>query len=174
MLFSRRRFIRCPPCHLAVEDLLTQLLRRYTPMVRQIIQCWRPYSAAKTSMVASTWPTDRPTLPLDQGVGSSGVEDFVLAHLCLDSNWASDRPTVSTLRPSDHPVLLSSLLLLCNSSGASRNWTVGSSDGVNFVWPIAQCTNYTDAMHRWYCRFIRRCLFFSFSSRLQLGSLLQL
>jgi hypothetical protein len=31
-----------------------------------------------------------------------------LARLCLDSNEASDRPTVSPLRPSDHPVLLSS------------------------------------------------------------------
>jgi hypothetical protein len=47
-------------------------------------------------------------------VSSSGAEDFVVARLCLDSNWASDRPTVSSLRPSDHLVLLSSLLLLCN------------------------------------------------------------
>jgi hypothetical protein len=51
---------------------------------------------------------------------------------------------VSSLRPLDHPVLLSSLLFLCNSSGASRNWTVGSSDGVNFILSDAQCTNYTD------------------------------
>jgi hypothetical protein len=118
---------------------------------------------AKSSLLASTRPSDRPTLPLDQGVGSSGAEDFVLAHLCLDLNWASDRPMVSSLRPSDHPVLLSSLLFLCNSSGASRNLIVGSSDGVNFVWPTAQCTNYIDAMHRWYHRFIRRCPFFFFS-----------
>jgi hypothetical protein len=120
--------------------------------------------AAKSSLLSFTRPSDRPTLPLDQGVGSSGAEDFVLARLCLDSNWASDRPTVSSLRPSDHLVLLPSLLFLCNSSGASRNCTVGSSDGVNFVWPAAQCTNYTDAMHRWFRRFIRRCVFFSFSS----------
>jgi hypothetical protein len=39
--FSRRRFIRCPPRHLAIEDLLTQLLRRYTPTVRRIIRYWR-------------------------------------------------------------------------------------------------------------------------------------
>jgi hypothetical protein len=62
-------------------------------------------------------------------IGSSGAKDFVLARLCLDSNWASDRPTVSSLRPSDHPVLLSSLLFLCNSSDATKRWTVGSSDG---------------------------------------------
>jgi hypothetical protein len=35
---------------------------------------------------------------------------------------------VPPLRPSDHPVLLS-LLLLCHSSDATRKWTVGSSEG---------------------------------------------
>jgi hypothetical protein len=85
--------------------------------------------ATKSSLLAFTRPSDRPTLPLDQGVRSSGAEEFFLARLCLDSNWASDRPTVSSLRPSDHPVLLSSLLFLCNSSDATRKWTVGSSDG---------------------------------------------
>jgi hypothetical protein len=40
---------------------------------------------------------------------------------------------VSSLRPSDHLVLLSSLLFLCNSSGASTKWTVGSFDGANFI-----------------------------------------
>jgi hypothetical protein len=85
--------------------------------------------ATKSSLLASTRPSDRPTLPLDQGVRSSGAEDFVLARLCLDSNWASDRLTVSSLRPSDHPVVLSSLLFLCNSSDATRKCSVGSSDG---------------------------------------------
>jgi hypothetical protein len=85
--------------------------------------------ATKSSLLASTRPSDRPTLPFDQGVRSSGAEGFILARLCLDSNWASDRPTVSPLRPSDHPVLLSSLLFLCNSSDATRKWTVGLSDG---------------------------------------------
>jgi hypothetical protein len=61
---------------------------------------------------------------------------------------------VSSLTLSDHPVLLSPLLFLCNSSGASTISIVGSSDGVNFVWLAAQCNNYTDAMHRWYRRFI--------------------
>jgi hypothetical protein len=130
--------------------------------------------AAKMSLVASTWPSDRSTLPLDHGVGSSSAEDFISTRLCLDSNWASDRLMVSSLRPSDHLVLLSSLLFLRYSSGASTKWTVGSSYGGNFILPPAQCTKCSDAMHRWYRRFIRRCLFPSFSSRLQLGSLLQL
>jgi hypothetical protein len=85
--------------------------------------------ASKSPLLVSTRPSDRPTLHLDQGVGSSGAEGFVLTRLCMNSNWASDRPTVSPLRPSDHPVLLSSLLFLCNSSDATKRWTVGSSDG---------------------------------------------
>jgi hypothetical protein len=115
------------PCHLAVEILwhnCSDAIHR-----RCVGSSGAEDPAAKTSLVASTRPSDRPTLPLDQGVGSSGVEGFVLACLCLDSNWASDRPTVSSLRPSDHPVLLSSLLFLCDSSDATRKWTVGSSDG---------------------------------------------
>jgi hypothetical protein len=97
--------------------------------------------ATKSSLLASTRPSDRPTLPLDQGVGSSGVVGFVLARLCLDSNQALDRLTVSPLKPSDHPMLLSSLLFLCNSSDATRNWTVGSSDGAS---GFNQCTNSSD------------------------------
>jgi hypothetical protein len=41
-------------------------------------------------------------------VDSSGSEAPVLAHLCLDSNEASDIPMMSSVRPSDHPVLLRS------------------------------------------------------------------
>jgi hypothetical protein len=78
------------------------------------------YSALKSPLLASTRPSDRPTLHLVQGVGSSGAEGSVFARLCMNSNWASDRPTGSPLRPSDHPVLLSSLLFLCNSSDATK------------------------------------------------------
>jgi hypothetical protein len=115
------------PHHLAVEILwhnFSDVIHR-----RSVGSSGAEDPATKSSLLASTRPSDRLTLPLDQGVGSSGVEGFVLAPLCLDSNWASDRPTVSPLRLSDHPVLLSSLLFLCNSSDASRNWTVGSSNG---------------------------------------------
>jgi hypothetical protein len=137
--FSMRRFIRYLPCHLAVEDPLTQLLRRITPTVRRFIRCWRPcgQNVSVCFFVTVGW-TDA---FFDHGVSSSGAEGFVLARLCLDSNWASDRPTVSSLIPSDHPVLLSSLLLLCNSSDATRKWTVGSSDGALV---FTQCTNSSD------------------------------
>jgi hypothetical protein len=37
------------------------------------------------------------------------------------------------------------MLLLYNSFGASRNWTVGSSDGVIFILLAVQCTKCIDA-----------------------------
>jgi hypothetical protein len=43
-VFSRRRFTLCPPRHLAVEDLLTQLLQRYTLTVCRFIRCRRSRS----------------------------------------------------------------------------------------------------------------------------------
>jgi hypothetical protein len=113
-------------------------------------------------------------------VGSSGAEAPVLVRLCLDSNEASNRPTVSPLRPSVNPVLLTSLHLLCNSSGTSRNLTIGSSGPTDFaapplqfIWCIlkldrriiqrcqlhfAYCVVYQvhRRLHRWYCLFIRR------------------
>jgi hypothetical protein len=42
--------------------------------------------ASKSPLLASTRPSDRPTLHLDQGVGSSGAEGFVLVRLCMNSN----------------------------------------------------------------------------------------
>jgi hypothetical protein len=115
------------PRHIAVEILW----HNYSDAMHR--QCVGSSSAedpaTKSPLLAFTRPSDRPTLHLDQGVGSSGAEGFVLARLCLDSNWASDRPMVSSLGPSGHPVLLSSLLFLYNSSDATRKWTVGSSEG---------------------------------------------
>jgi hypothetical protein len=108
--------------------------------------------ASKSPLLASTRPSDSLTLHLGQGVGSSGVEGFILAHLCLDSNWASDRPTVSPLRPSDHPVLL--------KDGPSVHPTMPR------VSPLYQ---FIRRLHRClllrYHRFIPRCLLFSFLTR---------
>jgi hypothetical protein len=91
-------------------------------------------------------------------VGSSGAEALVLTRLRLDSNEASDRPTVSPLRSSVHPALLTLLLLLCNSSDdvklipasaqctkcsdACANGTAGSSDGVFFL-PFLRVFNFS-------------------------------
>jgi hypothetical protein len=126
--FSRASVHPVPlPCHIAVEVVwhnCSGAMHR-----RCVGSSGAEDLASKSPLFAFTQPSDRPTLHLDQGVGSSGTEGFVLARLCMNSNWASDRPTVSPLRPSDHLVLLSSLLLLCNSSDATRKETVGSSDG---------------------------------------------
>jgi hypothetical protein len=100
----------------------------------------------KSSLLASTQPSDRPTLSLTQGVSSSSAEEFVLARLCLVQTWSSDRPMVLSNGPSIHPVLVSSWLQLCNSSDASRILTVGSSDGVNFISASVQCTMCSDAI----------------------------
>jgi hypothetical protein len=127
-IFSRASVHPVPlPRHLAVEVLwhnCSDAMHR-----RRVGSSGAEDLASKSPLLASNRPPDRPTLHSYQGVGSSGAEGFVLARLCMNSNWASDRPTVSPLRPSDHLVLLSSLLFLCNSSDASKNWTVGSSDG---------------------------------------------
>jgi hypothetical protein len=82
-------------------------------------------------------------------VGSSGDEALVLVHLCLNSNEVSDRPTVSSLRPSDHSVLQSSAAPL-----------------LPIIWRI----------YKMDCRFIRRCqlqfcLLLSVPSTLTLASM---
>jgi hypothetical protein len=79
--FQEHRFIRCPlPRHVAVEVLWQNCSNA---MLRRCVGSpGAEDPAAKTSLLASTRPSDRPTLPFDQGVGSSGVEGFVLARLC--------------------------------------------------------------------------------------------
>jgi hypothetical protein len=42
-------------------------------------------AASKSPLLASNRPSDRSTLQLDQGVGSSGAEGFILARLCMNS-----------------------------------------------------------------------------------------
>jgi hypothetical protein len=80
-------------------------------------------------------------------------------------------PMVPSNEPSVHPTLLSLWFLFSNSSDATRKGTVGSSNGIKLTPVVAQCTKCFDAMHRWYCWFIWRCLFPSFSSHFQLNIL---
>jgi hypothetical protein len=83
--FSRASVHPVPlPCHLAVEILwhnCSDAIHR-----RSVGSSGGEDPATKSSLLDSTRLSDRPTLPLDQGVGSSGAEGFVLACLCLDSN----------------------------------------------------------------------------------------
>jgi hypothetical protein len=118
-IFSRASVHPVPlPRHVAVEVLwhnCSDAMHR-----RCVASSGAEDPASKAPLLASNRPSDGPTLPLDQGIRSFGAEGFVLARPCMNSNWASDRPTVSPLRPSDHPVLLSSFLFLCNSSDATK------------------------------------------------------
>jgi hypothetical protein len=67
--------------------------------------------------------------------------------------------------PSVHPTLLTSLLCFFQSSDASRNWTVGSSDGASWLEPscsVPSTPTHTPMLVPRYRRFNRRCLLFSF------------
>jgi hypothetical protein len=135
-IFSRASVHLVPlPRHLAVEVLwhnCSDAMHR-----RCVGSSGAEDPTSKSPLLAYNWPSNRPTLPLDQSIGSSGAEGFVLARLCMNSNWASDRPMVSPLRPSDHTVLLSLLLFLCNSSDDCTDTccidTVCLADGVLFL-----------------------------------------
>jgi hypothetical protein len=138
--FPGCRFIRCPPRHLAVADLLTQLLRRYTPTVRRIIGCWRP-------------PRQNLIVRIFETVGWTAVDPSV--HLVL-LHWSW---RVSVLFKLDHQIdrqfplvdlwfiwrYCLPLLRFCQSSDTSRIETVGSSDSVKLIPASAQCTKCTDA-----------------------------
>jgi hypothetical protein len=135
--FSRASVHPVPlPRHLAVEILwhnCSDAMHR-----RCVGSSGAEGPASKSSLLASTRPSDRPTLHLDQGVGSSGAEGFVLVCLCLDSNWASDRLTVSIVGSSSATVFAALPLQLIRRT---RKWTVGSSDG---TYGFTLCTNSSD------------------------------
>jgi hypothetical protein len=137
--FSRRRFIWCPPRQLAIEDLLTQLLRRYTPTVRQIIRCWRTcrQSVSLGLFVTVGWtiapPSVHPVLKLQSWHVSVLIQmrrriDRRCPHLdrrIIQCYWLCCFSAIHLvhlgIRSSDHPTMTSSF------------------------WLSAQCTNYTDA-----------------------------
>jgi hypothetical protein len=135
--FSRRRFIRCPPRHLAVEDLLTQLLRRYTPMVHQIIRCWRtPRQNLTVSIFESVrWTVALPSVHLVLKLQSWRVYVWIqierridwrcplsdrrmIRCYCLRCSSSAIHPTHLEYRPSDHPMVSTSFGLLCSVPSA--------------------------------------------------------
>jgi hypothetical protein len=148
-----------PPRHLVVEDLLTQLLRRYTLTVRRIIRCWRT-------------PRQNLTIRIFETVGSTAAPPSVHPVLKLQS-WCVF-VLIQTKRWIDRrcPYLdrqiircyCLSLLCLFHLSGATRKHTVGSCDGLcklSFLHAVYQVHRH---LHQWYRRFIRRYQFPSFSS----------
>jgi hypothetical protein len=151
-VFPRRRFVWCPPRHLALAALLTQLLRRFAPTHRRIIQCLRlrSHKPSVGCLDIVGWTTADPSVhpvlnPLLLAahclefkdhlmnhywlVGSSGATTFVLARLYLDSNKTSDKSTLQPTRCRFIQCCWSLWAVFFQSSGASRKGTVGSSDG---------------------------------------------
>jgi hypothetical protein len=149
-----------PPPH-SYWGSVTQLLRRHAPTVRRIIRCWRP--RVQVASFASTRPSDRPTLHLDQGVRSSGAEGFSWRI----SVWIQTERRIDRWYPHSYRWTIRCYCLRCSSS-ATRP-TLLKVDR-RFIWqylgfdPVNQLVRW---LHRrllnWYHRFIRRWLFFSFS-----------
>jgi hypothetical protein len=155
--FSRRRFIRYPPRHLAVEDLLTQLLRRITPMVRQIIRCWRTcrQNVSVGFFVTVGWTAADPSVHPVLKASSWRVSVLIQTERRIDRQCPHlDRRIIrcyclSCSCSAIHPVHL--------QNGPSVHPTVSTS----FVLLRSVATTPT-LMHQWYRRFIRQCVFFSF------------
>jgi hypothetical protein len=138
--FPGRWFIWCPPRHLVVADLLTQLLWRYTQMVRRIIRCWRT-------------PHQNLTVHSFETIGWTATDPSVHPVL-LHWSWR-----ISVLFKLDHwierqfpPVdrwfiwrYCLPLLRFCQLFDASRIETVRSYDGAKLIPASAQCTKCNDA-----------------------------
>jgi hypothetical protein len=160
-----------PPTSLSRWGSLTELLWHYAPTHRRIIWCWRTLRQNLTICIFKSvgWTAAPPSVHPVLKLQSWRVSILIQMKRRIDRRC-----------PHSGRQIIRCYYLCCSSSAIHpahlETWInyTNASDGVIFILPHAQCTNYTDAMHRWCCRFIRRCLFPSFSSRLQLGSLLQL
>jgi hypothetical protein len=135
---------------------LTQLFGRYTPTLGRIIRCWRPRSQNVSGSFLATvgWTAAHPSVHPVLKASSWRVSVlFKLDHWIDRRFLPMDRRFIRRCCPR---------LLFSNSFDATTKGNVGSSDGIKLTPAVALCTKYSDAMHWWYRRFIRRCVFFSF------------
>jgi hypothetical protein len=146
--FSRCWFIWCPPRHLAVEDRLTQLLRRYTPTVRRFIRCWRPLD--------QRFPFTKASINLVLKTSSWRISVLIQIECRIDRQ-----------RPLSDRQIIWCYCLRCSSSAIHpAHLETGPSvhPTVPGFHPVYQLIR---PLHRRllfrYRRFIRRCPFFSFS-----------
>jgi hypothetical protein len=155
--FSRRRFIRCPPRHLAIEDLLTQLLRRYTITMHQIIRCWRtPHQSLTVSIFETVgWTAAPPLVHLVLKIKSWRIPVLIQTKRRIDRRC-----------PNSECWIIRCYYLLqffsFQSLDASTKWTVSSSDSANFNFAFCVVYQVHQRLLLGYRRFIRRCLFFFF------------
>jgi hypothetical protein len=122
---------------------------------------------AKTLLLASSRPSDRPTLPLTKAL----VHPVLLniswrVSVLIQTGRRIDR---RSNQPDRQFIRCYCLLLLCflQSSDACRNWTVGSSDSASCLKPsrsVPSAPTHTSTLVPRYHRFIWRCLFFFFLS----------
>jgi hypothetical protein len=134
--FPGCRFIWCPPRHLAVASLLTYLFWRYAPTHHQFIRCWKTRGQNLTVSFHETigWT-------VAWTIGSSGATSRWLGPSLSCFFKPSHRPMVSTMNRQFIQRFCLLFFLSSSSSGVSRNWTVGSSDG---ALSFTQCTNSSD------------------------------
>jgi hypothetical protein len=151
--FSRRRFIRCPPPrHLAVEDLLTQLLWCYIPTVRRIIWCWRTPRQNLTVRIFETVGWTAAPLSIHPVLK---LQSWCVSFLIQTKHWIDQRCPHSDRRITRCYYLLQ--LVSFQSFDASTERTVGSSDSANFnfafyaMYQVHQCflLGYVIFLHPW-------------------------
>jgi hypothetical protein len=141
--FSRRRFIRCPPRHLAVEDLLTQLL----PIHRRYVESSGAEGIlAKTLLYASSRLSVHPVLNLQSWRVSVLIQTKrridrqcphsdrqIIRCYCIRCSSSAIHPAHLETGSSVHPTVSTSFGLLHSvptTSTLCTDGTVGSSNGV--------------------------------------------
>jgi hypothetical protein len=138
--FSRCWFIRCPPRHLAIEDLLTQLLRRYTPTVRRMIRCWRTcrQNVSVGFFVTVGWTVAPPSVHPVLKLQSWCVSVLIQMRRRIDRRC----PHL------DRRIIWCYWLYCFFSAIHTAHLGIGPSDHspvTSSFWPSALRTNYTDA-----------------------------
>jgi hypothetical protein len=162
-----------PPRSPSRWDSLSQLLRRYTTTVRRFIQCWRLLTRGGTVCFKYNRRIDR-RFPLTKASVHPVLKGFSWrVSVFIQTRHQIDR----RCQHSDRRIIQCYCLHFFFS--ATCPTLLGNGPSVHPTVPkFSPVYQLVRRLHRRllfrYCRFIRRCSFPSFSSRLQLGFLLQL
>jgi hypothetical protein len=162
LCFSRASVHPVPlPRHIAVEVLwhnCSDAMHR-----RCVGSSGAEDSALKSPLLASTRPSDRPTLHLDQ------VSDHPVlkASSWRVSVWIQTERGIDRRCPHSDRSIIRCYCLRCSSS-ATRPMLLNNGPSVHPTIPrVSPVYQLIRRLHRrllnWCCRFIRQCLFFSFS-----------
>jgi hypothetical protein len=164
LCFSRASVHPVPlPRHIAVDVLghnCSDAMHR-----RSVGSSGAEDSASKSPLLAFTQPSDRPTLHLDQGIGSSGAEGLSWRV----SVWIQTERRIDRRCPHSDRRIIRCYCLPCSSS-ATRPTLLKDGPSVHPTVPrVSPVYQLVRRLHRRlllrYRQFIRRCLFFSFLAR---------